>query len=367
MVRHSNQVFSTLFVLGSFLVPAVARAQSESPRLEPVITKQPSLIVSVAASPMGLDDWRRSDGPALVGSVQARLSRILFLEGEATRWTVVDDFETSDHDREALTIGANLLIRTGTSRVTGFFGGGLGVRVGREASSSTFTICAPGPGRSSFCTGETISQSRHQTETSLSPQFLVGGEFWVTRRLAAYGGARFAFGADSSRSTAGLAPLAGVRVALRTTDVAPQPSRFPDSNRAVGKDVRVTLNDGTTVRGKLEALSASEVTFKGTVIPLADVRRVEKVGHATRNAAVIGLLAGVPTLLILGPAADMGGDMALTIVAAGVGGGIAVGAVLDAAHKPGHVLYAAPGTSVSFTVRPMLARDRKGVAFAASW
>jgi len=56
MVRHSNQVFSILLVLASFLVPAVARAQSESPLIEPVVTKQPSLIVSVAASPVGLDE-----------------------------------------------------------------------------------------------------------------------------------------------------------------------------------------------------------------------------------------------------------------------------------------------------------------------
>jgi hypothetical protein len=172
---------------------------------------------------------------------------------------------------------------------------------------------------------------------------------------------------ESSRSTAGLAPLAGLRVAPRTSDVVQEPTRVPDPNRALGKDVRVTLNDGTTQRGKLEALSASEVTVKGTAIPLADVRKIEKVGHATRKAAVIGLLAGVPTLLILGPAADMGADMALMIVAAGVGGGIAVGAVIDAAHKPGNVIYVAPGTSVSFTVRPILTRDRKGVAFATSW
>jgi hypothetical protein len=59
--------------------------------------------------------------------------------------------------------------------------------------------------------------------------------------------------------------------------------------------------------------------------------------------------------------------MALTIVAAGVGSGIAVGAVIDAARKPGNVIYVAPATSTPFTVRPILAPDRKGVAFAASW
>jgi hypothetical protein len=355
MVRHSKQVFFTLLVLGSSLVPAVARAQSGSPIVEPhAVTRRPSLILSVAASPVGLDDWKRSDGPALVGSVQARLSRILFLEGEATRWTA------EPHDREVLTIGANLLIRAGTSRVTGFTGGGLGVRSARQSTSSTIKCSGGGPGQPAICTPVRAS-------TGLTEQFLAGGEFWVTRHLAAYGGARFAFAADDFRSTAGFAPLAGLRVALRTTEVVPEPPRFTNPTRAVGKDVRVTLNDGTTQRGKLEALSASEVTFKGTAIPLADVRKIEKVGHATRKAAVIGLLAGVPTLLILGPAADMGGGMALGIVAAGVGSGVAVGAVIDAARRPGNVIYAAPGTSVSFTVRPILARDRKGVAFATSW
>ena len=63
------------------LVPGVARAQAPSPLAEPrVSARLPSLIVSVATSPVGLDDWRRSDGPALVGSVQGRLNRFLVLE-----------------------------------------------------------------------------------------------------------------------------------------------------------------------------------------------------------------------------------------------------------------------------------------------
>ena len=181
-----------------------------------------------------------------------------------------------------------------------------------------------------------------------------------------FGGARFAM-ADDSERTAGLAALAGLRVALQKSDVVLESDRLANPTGALGKDVRVTLNDGSTRQGKLEALSPSEVTVEGKPIPLADVRKIEKVGHATRKAVWIGLLAAVPTFLILGPAADMGKDMALTIVAAGVGGGIAVGAVIDAARKPGNVIYLAPGTSVSFTVRPILATDRQGVAFVTNW
>ena len=164
-----------------------------------------------------------------------------------------------------------------------------------------------------------------------------------------------------------VASLAGLRVALQTSDVVLEPARRTDPTAALGKDVRVTLNDGTTRQGKLGAFSPSEVTLEGKPIPLADVRQIEKVGHATRKAVWVGLLAGVPTFLILGPAADMGKDMALMIVAAGVGGGIAVGAVIDAARKPGNVIYVAQGTSVSFTVRPILAADRQGVAFVTNW
>ena len=388
--RFPRQVSWTAVVVALVLAPVAARAQSTPLVAESRLPSPgPSLMVSMAASPLALDDWRRSDGPALVGSVQGRLNRFLALEGEATRWTAVDNFGfmrglseggpffVSDHrDRDVWTVGTNLLFRGGTSRVTGFAGGGVGVRFVREDSSSTF-VCPPGPGKPPICTGEAISQSSRRTDTSLSPQFLVGGEFWLRRRLAAYGGARFAFGADQARSTAGFAPLAGLRVALRTTDVPvqeapPRPSdpiraQGPDPIRAQGKEVRVTLTDEKTERGTLEAFSPFEVTLEGKVIPLADVRKIEKVGRATRKAVAIGFLAGLPTFLILGPAADMGSDMALMIVAAGVGSGIAVGAVIDAARKPGNVIYLAPGTSASFAVRPILEPGRRGVAFATRW
>ena len=381
MARRTAKPFSiTALVFAAALCPALAGAQSMSPAGGPGgVERRPSLLVSVAASSVGLDDWRRSDGPALVGSVQGRLNRFLVLEGEVTRWSAVDDFgvpgysgggESSYYfqhrDREVWTVGSNLLLRAGTSRVTGFAGAGLGIRSSREAHSSTFR-CPPGPRTPSTCTGEEIYQSINQTSTGLTEQFLVGGEFWVTRRLAAYGGARFAFGGDDFRTTAGFAPLAGLRVALRASDVVREPTRVPDPTRAQGKDVRITLNDGTTHRGRLAAITGSVVTIDGRTMPLADVRKIEKVGHATRKALVIGILAFAPTVLVLGPAADMGIGTASAIAAAGVGSGIGVGAVIDAVRKPGDVVYVAPGSSASFAVKPILTKDRKGVTFVTNW
>ena len=368
--RLPRPVSCTAVVLVSALAPGAARAQSIAPLLEDRVAQRvPSLIASVAVSPVGLDDWKRSDGPAFVGSLQGRLNRFLVLEGEVTRWTAVDDYvflPGVSPDRQVWTVGTNLLFRGGTARVTGFAGGGLGVRFAQENFSSTLT-CPPGPGRPPICTGDPIFQSSRQSNTSLTPQFLVGAEFWVTQRIAAYGGARFAFGEDQARSTAGFAPLAGLRVALRTSGVAVAPTRVPDPTRAYGKDVRVILNDGQSQRGKLVSFSASGVNIGGSDIPLADVHKIEKVGHATRNAVAIGILAFAPTLLILGPAADMGSDMALAIAAAGVGAGIGVGAVIDAVRKPGNVIYVAPGTAGAFTVRPILASDRRGLAVTTSW
>jgi len=218
--RIPRQVSCTAVVVAFALAPVAARAQSIPPVAESrAPPRAPSIIVSMAASPFALDDWRRSDGPALVGSVQGRLNRFLVLEGEATRWTVVDDFGftrgvsqggaffASEHrDREVWTVGTNLLFRGGTSRVTGFAGGGLGVRFVQEDSSSSF-VGLPGPGRPTF---------------------------WG--------------------------------VALRTTDAVREPPPFPDLTRAMGKDVRVTLNDGTTQRGTLETLSASDFTLEGKAI-----------------------------------------------------------------------------------------------------
>lgn len=373
MVRPGSTRLSLALVIASTLVPGVAGAQAPSPLAEPPLpVRQPSLIVSMAASPLGLDDWRRSDGAALVGSVQFRLKRFLFLEGETTRWTGVEEFSSSNSSfaehRQVWTIGANLLIRGGTSRVTGFAGAGLGGRFEQQNEWTTFT-CLPGPGAPAACTGEVISRSIDQTSTGLTEQFVVGGEFWVARRLAAYGGARFALGSGS----AGFAPLAGVRVAARTTEVAPRSTEIvavtsspADASRALGKDVRVTLRDGTKHQGKLERVSGSEVTVGAQGISLADVQKIEKVGNATRNATAIGVLAGLPALLALG-SVDLPSDMTLAIVGAGVGAGIGVGVVIDAVRRPGNVVYVASGSSGSIAVRPILTPGRKGLSFTTNW
>jgi hypothetical protein len=94
MARCIGKPFSiTALAFAAALCPPLAGAQSTFPAGVPSgAERRPSLLVSVAASPVGLDDWRRSDGPALVGSVQGRLKRFLVLEGEVTRWTAVDDF-----------------------------------------------------------------------------------------------------------------------------------------------------------------------------------------------------------------------------------------------------------------------------------
>ena len=94
MARRTAKPFSiTALAFAAALCPALAGAQSTFPAGGPGgVERRPSLLVSVAASPVGLDDWRRSDGPALVGSVQGRLNRFLVLEGEVTRWSAVDDF-----------------------------------------------------------------------------------------------------------------------------------------------------------------------------------------------------------------------------------------------------------------------------------
>jgi hypothetical protein len=71
--------------------------------------------------------------------------------------------------------------------------------------------------------------------------------------------------------------------------------------------------------------------------------------------------SGLPALAAMA-SVDIGSDMSLAIVGAGVG----VGAVIDAVRKPGNVVYRAPGTSGSFAVRPILAPGRRGVAFATA-
>jgi hypothetical protein len=107
MIRSVLRRWSLALVLmAAGFVPSHASAQSLSVSLADSLgeARIQSLIVSVGASPVGLDDWRRSNGPALPGSVRVPVGRFLVVEGEATRWSIQDGRQQQPKENTAVLV-----------------------------------------------------------------------------------------------------------------------------------------------------------------------------------------------------------------------------------------------------------------------
>jgi hypothetical protein len=342
MLRHIWPGISFLALVGlpvGFSAPSANAQSVASASGESAAVAGRPLVVSIAASPMGLDDSQRSNGPAIVGSVQIGVGRLLVVEGEATRWAA------NDRHRDVRTIGTNLLVRGGTPQVSAFIGGGIGVRFARGDDLVT-------------------SSSIERRTTTLARQFVTGLDVWVAPTLAAFSTVRAGFSADDLRPTSGISALVGLRLALRTSAALRSPV---DPASALGKEVRVTLMDGSTWQGRLISFSSSEVVIPQQSIPLGIVSKVEKVSHALRRGLLIGIGTAAGSVFVIGPLADLPGDMLLGLVATSVGSGVAIGGFLAASSAKFNTIYVAPGATASITVKPILSRQQQGVAFAMRW
>ena len=171
--------------------------------------------------------------------------------------------------------------------------------------------------------------------------------------------------------------LACVCVALALLHVAPM-SAWAQTTApwAVGKQVMVSLTDGSTQAGKLVSMSPAEVVIlrdgRTVRFPLAAVRRITTSQRPMKKSVLTGLLAGG----IAGPLVIRCTDsecpptsIALPIsIGIGAGVGAAIGAVVARA-RPARtlVVYETAPAPIQFSMTPYLTPDRKGLAFTVRW
>jgi hypothetical protein len=158
----------------------------------------------------------------------------------------------------------------------------------------------------------------------------------------------------------------GAMVAIAVCLGAATASAQSAASAAQGKVVRITFMDGTARTGRLVALSPTEVILQRESVPLGDVRKVERVSRGLRNGFYIGLLA-VPTMMFLRAPLDLPSEWVANLMAAGVGAGVGIGAIVQAANSRGEPLYVASQPSPAVTVTPFLSNRRHGVAVAVRW
>ena len=130
--------------------------------------------------------FRMAMRPGLVGSVGVPIGRIAIVEGELSRLSghagqtftipeyaltgtptkfVSDSTFSVDESRETITVGANVLLRVGTPRVSTFFGGGPALRR-TTGSLDTHLACKPRiPGG---CDGRPNVEGHEREEVCLS-------------------------------------------------------------------------------------------------------------------------------------------------------------------------------------------------------
>jgi hypothetical protein len=171
--------------------------------------------------------------------------------------------------------------------------------------------------------------------------------------------------------------LACVCVAIALLHVAPMSaSAQTTAPWAVGKQVMVSLTDGSAQAGKLVSISSAEVVVlrdgRTVRFPLATVRRITVSERPMKKSVLIGLLVGA----IAGPMVIRCTDsecpetsiMLPISIGIGAGVGAAIGAVVARA-RPARtlVVYETDPTPIKFSMTPYLTPDRKGLAFTVRW
>jgi hypothetical protein len=126
--------------------------------------------------------------------------------------------------------------------------------------------------------------------------------------------------------------VSGVRIAVRGRSDPPAPP-----------EVRVVATDGSARKGRVVALSATDVLLRrGEMVervPLTQVRRVEVVTHRVRSGAFAGAIGGSLVGFLIGAARGPGADMgaaghALLAGLWGAGAGAGFGALFNLTSPP---------------------------------
>lgn len=180
------------------------------------------------------------------------------------------------------------------------------------------------------------------------------------------------------QSRFGLAITTGfVAFSLGTVPAFAQVASMPKVKS--GQTVWATGADGTTIRGKVVAISEAGLDLNDgnrlTSLRLADIRRIET-RDSLRNGAIIG---AIPTAMLFGLGAAAASTYSCILsdvcnnttnrdgvigLLAGAGIGALIGAGIDRAIPGRRVLYRAGGSAARLTIAP--AASVHGVAAAMS-
>ena len=342
------------------------------------------------------------NGPRTTATGRYTLDRHLMVEGSYARWTSHQNYFypgysyvssgtpvytgdwSYDDERTGWSAGAALLFQTTYKRLSWFSGGGIEYAAERYRTAGSLEGCVAPAGSTYFCARDyEYSDERH----GLVLQATTGADFRIAGPLMAYGAIHFTGGPNGP-----FAASAGVRVVARSVDVnrmdRARVERFERSGRprvpassAIGKAVRVTLQDGTQRKGTLISLTEADVVIHA-VDGLID-RRYSDARYQTANVRLIetthrkaakGLLWGLVAGAVLGVVSslDCGDEIGYCTVVfaplfagAGAGIGAAIGGLADRLSAPSHVIYAGPNRSAQLI--PITTRKGGGIGVRLRW
>lgn len=175
----------------------------------------------------------------------------------------------------------------------------------------------------------------------------------------------------------------GILILMALAVCAPAFAQDADiPNVRSGDMVWAVKADGTTIRGKVTAISATGLNLKSgsteTSLPLQDLRRIEG-RDSLKNGAIIG---AIPTSLLFGAAfaavssvdcfyqqdcSEPSNGPAVIGLVVGAGIGAALGAGIDRMIPGRRVLYRGPASATSVSVAPMASPRGAGIRLSMRW
>lgn len=138
----------------------------------------------------------------------------------------------------------------------------------------------------------------------------------------------------------------------------------------IGDNIRLRTTISETVRGRVEDFDGDLLHLEGKTFSLSegDVQQIElRVDDPLANGTLIGAGVGVGLVaLACATAQGCDADMALLGGLFYAGAGAGLGALFDAMNHGYQVIYAASARGTTWSIAPLLDRDKKGFVFLLS-
>lgn len=169
---------------------------------------------------------------------------------------------------------------------------------------------------------------------------------------------------------------ASIPVMILAANMAPAQDSSPGMERLAGKiaagdNVRITYKSGETVQGKVEGIYGNRLRLKGRGVSL-ETDSIERLQKKRRdpwwNGFLIGAGSGAAGGLIATAStchndSECSAIAGIIFVPAGIGIGMAVGALIDSGITKYDTLYedGTKSSTLRFQISPDISREQKGV------